>query len=102
MFIIYVIDIPHSEDKKTKYKSQDNKIIYNQHKPDDARKVSTLRGNVKDSVEPSFAPTNFAFTAPGNICSFVFKPLSPASAASFLIPNGDNTNVSLFSNNVGR
>ncbi|XP_060081775.1 disks large-associated protein 5-like [Ylistrum balloti] len=42
-------------------------------------KVSTFRGI-------SFAPEDFTFSAPSNISTFEFKPLSPASTARFLCP----------------
>ncbi|XP_052085181.1 uncharacterized protein LOC127722331 [Mytilus californianus] len=48
----------------------------------DLHKVSTLRGQ-------SFAPEEFTFTAPSNLSSFVFKPLSPSAAANFLNPGQD-------------
>ncbi|XP_071121145.1 microtubule-associated protein futsch-like isoform X2 [Mytilus edulis] len=48
----------------------------------DLHKVSTLRGQ-------SFAPEEFTFTAPSNLSSFVFKPLSPSAAANFLNPCQD-------------
>ncbi|VDI31313.1 disks large-associated protein 5 [Mytilus galloprovincialis] len=48
----------------------------------DLHKVSTLRGQ-------SFAPEEFTFTAPSNLSSFVFKPLSPSTAANFLNPCQD-------------
>lgn len=35
----------------------------------------------------SFAPEGAVFTAPENVASFQFKPLSPASAGEFLFPN---------------
>ncbi|XP_013404677.1 uncharacterized protein LOC106169658 isoform X2 [Lingula anatina] len=35
----------------------------------------------------SFAPVDFTFAAPSNLSPFEFKPLSPASAASFLFPS---------------
>ncbi|XP_071118931.1 proteoglycan 4-like [Haliotis cracherodii] len=55
----------------------------------DLAKVSTDRGE-------SFAPTDFAFEAPENVKSFSFKPLSPASANSFLDPRRDLTSTSFF------
>ncbi|XP_067679466.1 serine-rich adhesin for platelets-like isoform X2 [Haliotis asinina] len=55
----------------------------------DLAKVSTDRGE-------SFAPTDFAFEAPENVKSFTFKPLSPASAISFLDPHRDLTSTSFF------
>ena len=48
----------------------------------DLQKVSTSRGQ-------SFAPEEFTFTAPSNLSSFVFRPLSPNAAASFLNPSQD-------------
>ena len=48
----------------------------------DLHKVSTSRGQ-------SFAPEEFTFNAPSNLSSFVFRPLSPNAAASFLNPSQD-------------
>ena len=48
----------------------------------------TLR-NANPETMDSFAPSDCTFNAPANLASFVFKPLSPASAASFLYPNQD-------------
>lgn len=45
----------------------------------DLKKVSTTRG-------VSFAPQDFTFSAPHNITTFEFKPLSPTSTAQFLYP----------------
>ena len=48
----------------------------------------TVRNANPESMD-SFAPSDCTFNAPANLASFVFKPLSPASAASFLYPNQD-------------
>ena len=54
------------------------------------RNITRARGEVEsennDGPEDSFAPTHFKFTAPGNLSTVQFKPLSPKSAASFLFP----------------
>nr|KAG5705819.1 hypothetical protein BaRGS_030709 [Batillaria attramentaria] len=71
-------------------------------KAKDTSKVSTQRGDRTQPVEGSFAPNDFVFEAPENVSSFVFKPLSPSSAASFLYPNGNSTTMSAFTDRVGR
>ncbi|KAK7100679.1 hypothetical protein V1264_023588 [Littorina saxatilis] len=67
-------------------------------------KVSTHRGDVSPPAEPSFAPSNFLFEAPITVSSFVFKPLSPASAAGFLFPQtgANSTTLTTFSDRVDR
>ncbi|KAK3592082.1 hypothetical protein CHS0354_019339 [Potamilus streckersoni] len=60
-------------------------------------KVTTTRGG----GEMSFAPEDFAFTAPSSITSYIFQPLSPASAAQFLYPTQD-TSVSFYDSAPGR
>ena len=69
-----------------------------------ADKISTHRGDLNPLAEPSFAPNDFVFEAPSSVTSFVFKPLSPASAASFLFPSasGNSTTMSIFTKRVGR
>ncbi len=53
-------------------------------------RVNTTRG------DQSFAPADFQFKAPTEIQSFVFKPLSPSSAANFLFPgNGEMSGLGL-------
>lgn len=66
--------------------------------------VSTHPGNLVGVGEPSFAPSDFIFEAPSSIPSFVFRPLSPASAAGFLFPNSSvsSTMFSAFNDDVGR
>ncbi|KAL3867834.1 hypothetical protein ACJMK2_040680 [Sinanodonta woodiana] len=60
-------------------------------------KVTTTRGG----GEISFAPEDFAFTAPSSITSYIFQPLSPASAAQFLYPTQDSC-VSFYDSAPGR
>ncbi|CAH1774920.1 unnamed protein product [Owenia fusiformis] len=48
----------------------------------DEKKINKKRGR-------SFAPDDFKFSAPSNLTSFSFKPLSPASAASFMFGDQD-------------
>ncbi|XP_076326270.1 uncharacterized protein LOC143233670 isoform X1 [Tachypleus tridentatus] len=40
----------------------------------------------KPPQNPSFAPTEYSFTAPNNLVSFNFNPVSPAVGVSFLCP----------------
>ena len=47
--------------------------------------VTRTRGSSLASNK-SFAPNDFEFVAPGSVQPFVFKPLTPRSAASFLHP----------------
>lgn len=61
----------------------------------DLRKVSTARGM-------SFAPDEFAFTAPNNLASFVFKPLSPASCENFLFSNNPDETAAFVATDAGR
>lgn len=61
----------------------------------DLRKVSTARGM-------SFAPEEFAFSAPNNLASFVFKPLSPASSENFLFSNNPDETAAFVATDVGR
>ncbi|XP_033738088.1 disks large-associated protein 5-like isoform X2 [Pecten maximus] len=62
-------------------KSANEKKVTGRDKPQNLNleKVSTFRGL-------SFAPDDFTFSAPSNISTFEFKPLSPASTARFLYP----------------
>ncbi|XP_062601997.1 neurofilament heavy polypeptide-like [Saccostrea cucullata] len=61
----------------------------------DLTKVSTARGM-------SFAPEEFTFTAPNNLVSFVFKPLSPTSSENFLYSNNPDETAVFSSTDPGR
>ena len=53
-------------------------------------KVTTGRGRIE-----SFAPEDYTFTAPSNLKSFVFNPLSPTSASNFLSNNNPDETASV-------
>ncbi|XP_061175405.1 uncharacterized protein LOC133184373 [Saccostrea echinata] len=61
----------------------------------DLAKVSTARGM-------SFAPEEFTFTAPNNLASFVFKPLSPTSSENFLYSNNPDETAVFSATDPGR
>ncbi|XP_021343719.1 disks large-associated protein 5-like isoform X2 [Mizuhopecten yessoensis] len=67
--------------QSTLKKTVNEKKVPSKQKPQnlDLEKVSTFRGI-------SFAPEDFTFSAPSNVSTFEFKPLSPASTAKFLCP----------------
>ena len=53
--------------------------------------VTQEHGSVVPTAESgSFAPQDFTFNAPEMVDKYSFKPLSPATAASFLFPGGNS------------
>lgn len=71
------------------------------HLPDIERKDSQFNLNltkVSTSRGESFVSPNFLFSAPSNVASFVFKPLSPSSAAKFLDSDKGGAESLLFDN----
>jgi hypothetical protein len=80
-------------DKKLNDKT--NSVKKSASKTVDLEKVSTSRGQ-------SFAPEEFTFTAPTNLTSFVFRPLSPTSAQNFLSTNNPDETVAFVTTDLGR
>lgn len=84
--------------RNTSAKRETKQQCKNKNNSQQRGRVENVRQGRGDITDTSFAPSEFKFSAPSGLKSFVFKPLSPASAAGFF----SGKDVSAFAPSVRR